>query len=146
MSSGQSLDNRFLHASPGRVFLTNVLPMTLIMVMNGLLSVVDAIFLGHFVGARAMAAVSLVFPAIMLTIAMSTLVSGGMSSQMARQLGGRRISEAEATFARAHGLALIIALGLIALFFWLDARLSMVWRTAIWRLQKWHISFCSSPF
>ncbi|MEJ5084440.1 MATE family efflux transporter [Brucella pseudogrignonensis] len=117
MSSGQSLDNRFLHASPGRVFLTNVLPMTLIMVMNGLLSVVDAIFLGHFVGARAMAAVSLVFPAIMLTIAMSTLVSGGMSSQMARQLGGRRISEAEATFARAHGLALIIALGLIALFF-----------------------------
>ena len=39
MSSGQSLDNRFLHASPGRVFLTNVLPMTLIMVMNGLLTV-----------------------------------------------------------------------------------------------------------
>ncbi|KAA9370586.1 MATE family efflux transporter [Ochrobactrum quorumnocens] len=117
MPSGQSLDNRFLHASPARVFLANVLPMTLIMVMNGLLSVVDAVFLGHFVGARAMAAVSLVFPAVMLTIAMSTLVSGGMSSQIARQLGGSRIAEASATFARAHGLALVIALALIVLFF-----------------------------
>ncbi|MFD2654226.1 MATE family efflux transporter [Brucella rhizosphaerae] len=117
MPSGQSLDNRFLYDSPGRVFIANVLPMLLIMIMNGLLSIVDAIFLGHFIGASAMAAVSLVFPAVMLTIAMSTLVSGGMSSQLARHLGGGRIVEAEATFARAHGLAIIIALILMAIFF-----------------------------
>ena len=117
MSLRPSPENRFLTASPGRIFAATAFPMIVIMVMNGMLGIVDAIFLGHFVGAQAMTATGMVFPVLMLTIALSTLVSGGMSSLLARQLGADERDAANATFAAAHGLALMIASLLIVVFF-----------------------------
>lgn len=116
MSSRQSPENRFLTASPGRIFAATACPMIAIMVMNGMLGIIDAAFLGHFVGAEAMAAVGIAFPVMMLTIALSTLVSGGMSSLLARQLGAGDRDAANATFAGAHGLAVLIASTLIVIF------------------------------
>jgi putative MATE family efflux protein len=116
MSLQDASDNRFLTASPGRLFVTNALPMMLIMMMGGLLTVVDAAFLGHFVGADALAAVSVVFPIVMITIALSTLVSGGMSSLLARQLGAGHHRDAADVFAQAHGLALFLSITLILAF------------------------------
>lgn len=117
MSSDVAPENRFLTAPIGRLFLTNALPMTLVMVMSGLLNVVDSIFLGHFVGPDALAAVGITFPLVMLTIALSTLVSGGMSSLLARHRGAADADNAASVFAGAHGLALFVALGLIVVFF-----------------------------
>jgi len=111
-----SSENRFLTAPTGRLFAANALPMLLIMTMSGLLNVVDAAFLGHFVGADALTAVSIVFPAVMITIALSTLVSGGMSSLLARRLGAASRDGAAAVFAHAHGLSLFVSLLLIATF------------------------------
>lgn len=116
MSLRPSPENRFLTVSPGRIFVSTALPMIAIMVMNGMLGIIDAVFLGHFVGAEAMAAVGIAFPVLMLTIALSTLVSGGMSSLLARQLGADDRNAAKATFACAHGLALTIASMLIVIF------------------------------
>ncbi|TCL74855.1 MATE family efflux transporter [Rhizobium sp. BK251] len=116
MSLRQSPDNRFLTAPSGRIFAATALPMVVIMVMNGMLGIVDAVFLGHFVGAGAMAAVGIAFPVLMLTIALSALVSGGMSSLLARQLGAGSSEAAAATFAGAHGLAVMIASSLILIF------------------------------
>lgn len=116
MSSGHAQQNPFLTAPIGRLFITNALPMMLVMMMSGLLTVVDAAILGHFIGADALAAVSIVFPAVMVTIALSTLVSGGMSSLLARHLGAGARDMAAAVFARAHGLALMMALVLIFAF------------------------------
>ena len=51
----------------------------------------DAYFLGIYAGADALSAVSLIFPMMMMMLALGTLVSGGMSSILARHLGaGRR--------------------------------------------------------
>lgn len=116
MSSQNASENRFLTTTPKRLFVANALPMMLIMVMSGLLTVVDAVFLGHFVGADALAAVSVIFPVIMITIALSTLVGGGMSSLLARHLGAGSHSDAVAVFAQAHGLALFLSLLLISAF------------------------------
>lgn len=116
MSLRQSPENRFLTASPGKIFAATAFPMIAIMVMNGMLGIFDAVFLGHFVGADAMAAVGMAFPVLMLTIALSTLVSGGMSSLLARQLGADNRNAANAAFAGAHGLALTIASALIVIF------------------------------
>lgn len=116
MPAGSSLENRFLTAPTGRLFIANAVPMVFVMAMSGLLNVVDAVFLGHFVGADAVAAVSVVFPPIMVTIALSALVGGGMSSLFARHLGAGALCEAGAVFAQAHGLAIAAALGLIGLF------------------------------
>jgi putative MATE family efflux protein len=98
------------------LFVANALPMMVMMLMSGMLAVVDAAFLGHFVGPDALAAVSLVFPILMVTIALSTLVSGGMSSLLARQLGAEQRNDAMAVFAQAHGLALFLSMLMIAAF------------------------------
>lgn len=105
--------NPFLTAPIGRLFLSNALPMAVVMSMGGILNVVDGIFVGRFLGAEALAAVSLAFPFVMLLSALSTLVGGGMSSLMARHLGADDRGAAGGVLAGAHGLALAISAGLI---------------------------------
>ena len=116
MSSVSSEENRFLTAPIGSLFVTNAVPMALVMAMSGLLNIVDAAFLGHYVGPVALAAVSFSFPAVMVLIAFGSLVGGGMSSIMARHLGSGDRGSAGAIFASAHGLCLVVAFGLVAIF------------------------------
>ncbi|POF34776.1 MATE family efflux transporter [Roseibium marinum] len=92
------------------------LPIIFVMSMNGLLTVADAVFLGIFVGPDALSAVTLMFPAYMLLAALATLVSSGMSSVLARHLGGGRTEATQAVFAGAHWLALCISALVIALY------------------------------
>ena len=111
-----SEENEFLTAPIGRLFLVNAVPMALIMAMSGLLNVVDAAFLGHYVGASALAAVSISFPFVMFLIALATLAGGGMASLFARRLGAGERTAAAAVFASAHGLCLTIGIGVIVVF------------------------------
>lgn len=109
MSDRHASDNPFLTAPIGRLFAQNALPMAVIMALSGLLNLTDALFLGRYAGPSALAAISLTFPPVMLTVALSTLVSGGMSSLLARHLGAGDIAAAGRVLARAHGLALLMA-------------------------------------
>ena len=116
MSRDAVTDNAFTRGPLGVIFARTALPIILVMSMHGLLTVVDAIFLGVFVGPDALGAVTLMFPIYMLMVALTSLVTSGMSSLIARHLGGNRFAEARAVFAGAHGLALTISSGLIFLF------------------------------
>lgn len=98
----------FTHRSVSKVLLRTALPIVFLTSINGLLTVVDAMLLGVFVGPNALAAVTLMFPASMLLVALSTMVSSGMASIIARQLGGGDLKAATATFNGAHGLSLLI--------------------------------------
>lgn len=108
--------NPFLSGSLGPIYARTALPIIFVMGMNGALAVADALFLGHFAGPKALAAVTLMFPLYMLTVALATLVSSGMSSILARHLGAQRVREARAVFAAAHGLAAAMGMTLIAGF------------------------------
>lgn len=108
--------NTFTNGPLGTIYLRTAIPIIFVMGMNGLLAVADALFLGHYVGPGALAAVTLMFPIYMLIVALSTLVSSGMSSILARHLGGGHLRDAGAVFAGAHGLALFLGLVLILLF------------------------------
>ncbi len=108
--------NTFTHGPLGTIYLKTALPIIFVMGMNGLLSVADALFLGIFVGPDALAAVTLMFPIYMLVVALSTLVSNGMSSLLARHLGAGDIRNAQSVFAGAHGMALALGAFLILLF------------------------------
>ncbi len=119
-------DNTFLTGSLGAIYVKTALPIIFVMGMNGLLTVADALFLGHYVGPEALAAVTLMFPAWMLIVALATLVGGGMSSILARHLGGGRTDQAQAVFAGAHGLALTLSLCLIILFFAFGHQVAML--------------------
>lgn len=101
-------ENPFLTRPIGRVFLSNALPMAIVLSTGGLLNVVDGIFVGRFVGADALAAISRAFPVVMVLTALGALVGGGMASLFTRHLGGADRKAAGAVFAGAHGL--IVAL------------------------------------
>ena len=126
MSKDTSKPNAYLTAPLGAIFLKTALPIIFVMSMNGLLTVVDAIMLGIYVGTDAVAAVTTVFPIFILTVALATLVVGGMASVLARHLGAGRFVEARGTFASAHMLALTIAAALIVLFLGLGDRLVLM--------------------
>lgn len=116
MPSVPSEVNSFLTAPIGRLMTANAVPMAFVMGMSGLLNVVDAAFLGHYVGPNALAAVTFSFPAVMILIALGSLVGGGMSSLFARYLGAGDRKSAAAIFASAHGLCLIVSFGLVAVY------------------------------
>ncbi|MDV4143542.1 MULTISPECIES: MATE family efflux transporter [Shimia] len=112
----ESSQNSFLDAPLSHLYVKTALPIILIMGMNGFLTVVDAFFLGHYVGADALSAVTLIFPLYMVIVALATLVASGMSSILARYLGGARREEAQRLFASAHWLALCLGGVLILLY------------------------------
>lgn len=112
----QSRQNRFLQGAMRTLYLQTAMPIIFVMAMNGLLTVCDAVFLGRYAGPDALAAVTLIFPAYMLVVALSTLVASGMSSLLARHLGAGQFSAACGVFASAHGLALAISACLMMLF------------------------------
>ncbi|MEP1765633.1 MAG: MATE family efflux transporter [Sulfitobacter sp.] len=118
--------NTFTKGPLGAIYLKTALPIIFVMGMNGLLSVADALFLGLYVGPEALAAVTLMFPIYMLIVALSTLVSNGMSSLLARHLGAQDIGAAKAVFAGAHGLAFALGALLILLFFALGDQITLL--------------------
>lgn len=108
--AAEEIRNPFLIRPVGRLFLGTALPMAVVLSMSGLLNIVDGIFVGRFVGAKALAAISLGFPLVMLLTALSTLIGGGMSSLLARRLGAGDRAGAIRILTRAQGLALLIGL------------------------------------
>ncbi|MFT6022325.1 MAG: putative MATE family efflux protein [Ascidiaceihabitans sp.] len=118
--------NTFIDGPLGTIYFKTALPIIFVMGMNGLLSVADALFLGIYVGPEALAAVTLMFPIYMLIVALSTLVSNGMSSLLARHLGAGKIEGARGVFAGAHGLALVLGVCLIVLFLFLGQSMALL--------------------
>jgi len=98
------------------IYAKSAFPIIFVMGMSGLLTVVDAIFLGIYVGSKALASVTLIFPIYMLITALATLVSSGMSSLLARNLGAGNLNATKTVFAGAHGLALTTSAILILFF------------------------------
>ena len=92
------------------------MPIILVMVVNGTVPVIDGIFLGLFVGADALTAVSTSFPLFMILLAMSTWVGAGTASIVARQLGAERRDAASDTARAATVLALVLSICVISLY------------------------------
>jgi putative MATE family efflux protein len=108
--------NAYLTGSISRTFLKTALPIVALTSLNGVLTVVDAILLGTLAGSEALTAVTLVFPASMLLVALASMVSTGMASFLGRLLGGGRRDEARYLFAGAHGLSVVTCLVVMAVF------------------------------
>lgn len=112
----QPPENKFLIGSLPKLFFGTAAPIIFIMLVNGTFTLVDAYFLGKYVGADALTAVTLMFPPFMLIVALSSLISGGFSSIVARLLGGHDLSAAKIVLVEAIILSLFICVALIGLF------------------------------
>ena len=87
-------------------------PGVAVMLLQAAVGTLDAVFVG-WLGAEALAGVSLVYPLLMLMQTMSAGgMGGGIASAVARALGGGRRADADRL--AAHGV--LIALGMAALF------------------------------
>src|SRR5215470_7127760 len=87
-------------------------PNVVVMLLQAAVTTLDAVFVG-WLGGDALAGVSLVFPLVMLMQTMSAGgMGGGVASAVARALGAGRRAEANALAAH----AVVIALGMAALF------------------------------
>jgi putative MATE family efflux protein len=100
------------HERVGVLILKFSIPSIVGMLVNGLYNVMDRVFVGRGVGPEALAGVAIVFPLMMLVMAMGMLVGMGASSLIALKLGAGKRGEAEA----AVGTAATMALALSAVF------------------------------
>ncbi|WP_394688400.1 MATE family efflux transporter [Hoeflea sp.] len=118
--------NIYLAGPLPALFARTATPIIVVMSVNGLFTVVDAYFLGAYVGADALTAVTLMFPLYMLLVALSTLVSNGFASVFARLIGGGERHRARTVFTQAVQLALVVCAVLIALFLLVGDALSLM--------------------
>ncbi|KZL20635.1 Multidrug export protein MepA [Pseudovibrio axinellae] len=118
-------DNIFLSGSIPFLFVKTAIPITIVMLVNGLHTVVDAYFLGKYVGTQALTGVTLMFPLFMVLVALFTLVSNGFASIYARALGANNQRTAKKMIDSSIFLALIVCAVLILFFVTLGFQLAL---------------------
>ncbi|PKG40875.1 MATE family efflux transporter [Psychromonas sp. Urea-02u-13] len=104
------------HAIGGQ-FLKLAFPIIIALMINGLYSFVDAIFITRGVGINAMASVSAVFPINMLIISISAMLGSGMASIISRHLGSGDKQTANQIFSSSLLFSIAIGFGLSVLLY-----------------------------
>lgn len=95
-----------------KLFAKFSIPAIIAMLIAGMQSVVDGIFVGNFVSSNAMASVSIGAPFMQIVIGVSMLVSVGALSYMGRSLGENKIEQVQDIFKTSF-----ISLSIAAVFF-----------------------------
>lgn len=90
--------NAFDTLSPTRLFFRSAVPNMISMAVSSLYMIMDAIFIGRFLGSSALAAANLVMPFLMISFALSDMVAVGSGVQIAMRLGERNQREASRIF------------------------------------------------
>lgn len=81
-----------------RQLLLFALPTMLMMVFLGLYTIVDTIFVAHFVNTDALAAINIVTPLISLVVGLGAMLAAGGNAIISRQLGEGRPQQARNSF------------------------------------------------
>src|SRR5262245_14961574 len=106
---------RLLEGPVAPTLLRLAAPNVVVMALQAVVSTLDGVFVG-WLGAPALAGVSLVFPLVMLMQTMSAGgMGGGVASAVARALGAGRRNDADALVVHAIVIALTMATGFTAL-------------------------------
>lgn len=95
-----------------KLFAKFSIPAIIAMLIAGMQSVVDGIFVGNFVSSNSMASVSIGAPFMQIVIGVSMLVSVGALSYMGRSLGENKIEQVQDIFKTSF-----ISLSIVAVFF-----------------------------
>jgi putative MATE family efflux protein len=85
-------------------------PAVIAMVLYGLNSVFDAIFVGKFVGETALAGVSLVYPLTQITLGFGSLIGVGAGSALSIALGAKDKETQKKILANVNSLSIIITI------------------------------------
>ncbi len=106
-------DRDFMGAEPvTRLMMRFALPAVAGMVAGAVYNIVDRIFVGRYVGPAGLAAITVSFPPMLMTMAFALLICTGGSSRVAILFGAKRADEAE----RALASTFVMLAGAGALF------------------------------
>lgn len=97
-------EQEFGSAPIGKLFIRCTVPAMVGMGFSAIYSITDGIFVGHFIGQEALAAVNLVMPLIMIITALADMVATGSSVRISILLGRGDLSEARRVFTVCLGL------------------------------------------
>lgn len=81
-----------------KLIMKQATPAILAMFVMSLYQIVDAIFIGHFVGTLGIASIAIVMPIMMLLMAIAQMIGIGFASIISRTLGEENINKTEKTF------------------------------------------------
>ncbi|WP_217516262.1 MATE family efflux transporter [Vibrio metschnikovii] len=104
--------------SVGKAFWHYTLPSIAALMVSGTYQIVDGIFVGHFIGADGLAAISLAWPFVGVLLAFGMMIGMGAGAHTSLKMGAGETSSAINYLI--HGLLLLVAVGLplgIALHF-----------------------------
>lgn len=106
------IETQFVTLPVKKVFFRLTIPNIMSMVFSSIYIIVDGIFVGHFIGADALAAVNMVMPVIMILFAISNMIAVGSSVKVSTALGEKNVSKARGIFS----FSVILILGVSVLF------------------------------
>ena len=111
----QSTSNSFGSESIGKLLIKQAVPASIGILVMSLNILVDTIFVGHWIGSQAIAAINVVLPVSFFIAALGMAIGIGGSSIVSRALGANEKSKALKTFG--NQVTMTIALTLALVFF-----------------------------
>ena len=95
-------------AAPKKLFMKLAIPSLVSMLFSSIYMMVDGMFVGKVIGSKALAAVNLVFPIIMIVFAIGDMIAAGASVKIGIKLGEKKEKDASNIFSITILLMLII--------------------------------------
>lgn len=93
---------------PKKLFMKLAIPGLFSMLFSSLYMMADGMFVGKMIGRKALAAINLVFPIIMIVFAVGDMIAAGASVKIGMKLGEKKEDEASRIFSMALLLMLVI--------------------------------------
>ncbi|MDB2426258.1 MATE family efflux transporter [Flavobacteriaceae bacterium] len=113
-----STSNSFSSESIGKLLIKQALPASIGILVMSLNILIDTIFVGHWIGSQAIAAINVVLPVSFFIAALGMAIGIGGSSIISRALGANDKSKALLTFGNQVNMTIILTL--ILVFFGLN--------------------------
>jgi putative MATE family efflux protein len=100
------------HERPGKLLIKYSSPAIVAMLVNSLYHLVDTIYIGHGVGTKALAGLTIAFPIMWLVMALAQMIGIGSASIISRALGSNQQDKADRTLNTSITLLILISIPL----------------------------------
>lgn len=110
--------NEMLNQHPGKLLFKLGLPAVITALFNEVNGIIDAIFMGQFLGEEAVSSMAIIFPFLICVSAIAFLFSEGAGIAIGRYLGAKEIDQANKTFGNTISITVLsgVILGALSYF------------------------------
>ena len=108
-----STSNSFGTESIGKLLIKQAVPASIGILVMSLNILVDTIFVGHWIGSQAIAAINVVLPVSFFIAALGMSIGIGGSSIISRALGAKQVPKAFKTFGNQITMTLLLTVVLV---------------------------------